>query len=738
VTQRQDTRNAGSRLRIGLRTLAAWVADRRGRLEPVAYTAFAAVCTLYVAHLFIGSMRQQIEMLYASLDRDAVLQLQQLGRWSAPLDDVFIHFDFARSTARGYPFAWSETNGYSSGGTSLLYPFVLALGYRIGFRELTLMLWAALVACVCVFGLLLAVRRAFRDLPVWTSYVAPPALLCAGALDWCLWSGMEVALLLGLWGAALVVWDEVWRRAPDAATTPRQLVWLAVGLGLLGAALVATRPEAACAVAVFAVGAAIGVRRRGLRSAGLVLLLVALPGVLVVVAHAVANRALTGESSAAGALAKLELYDPFMSPGDVYRAWRFNLEYQVRRVTEYHLCDDGRHGWIVWGLGLIPLFSRATRRTAVLCWTSAALWVALVALNGQVRWQNERYTMPAVAWVLVAATLGVAVAVSARPRGRAALWIRVAMAASVVLAASLFLIHQRPRFREQVWFFGRASRNILEQHVRAGLFIRTDRALTPRRVLVGDAGAIPYAADLPALDIIGLGGYRGLPFARATRLGVAAAVELIERMPRQERPDLLAIYPSWWGDFPLWFGRRITEVPVHDNVICGGPSKVIYAADWSPLDASARPVTLGTGERVVDELDFADLVNERDHDYRLSRPRVGHVEMKVLGHPERPEVGLWDAGRIVPSDVTESFVLRGLSPSRSARLLVRAAPAAPASFAIAVDGRRVATIQLVPADSWQEYVVTLPSELVVATLSLRIEGVEGTRVLHHLWAVQRP
>src|SRR5690606_25442277 len=97
------------------------------------------------------------------------------GKWSAPLDDVFIHFDFARATARGYPFQWSEGNGYSSGGTSLLYPFVLALGYYVGFRGLDLMIWAGMVACATVLATLLGARRLFGSLPAWTSYLAPPA-----------------------------------------------------------------------------------------------------------------------------------------------------------------------------------------------------------------------------------------------------------------------------------------------------------------------------------------------------------------------------------------------------------------------------------------------------------------------------------------------------------------------------------------------------------------------------------
>jgi hypothetical protein len=105
----------------------------------VTYLGWASLVTLASARLFYGYMLQQTG-----------------GEWSAPLDDVFIHFDYARATARGYPFQWTEGNGYSSGGTSLLYPLVLALGYWVGFRGPELMVWAAVVAAMSVLGFLWA------------------------------------------------------------------------------------------------------------------------------------------------------------------------------------------------------------------------------------------------------------------------------------------------------------------------------------------------------------------------------------------------------------------------------------------------------------------------------------------------------------------------------------------------------------------------------------------------------
>ncbi|KYF55998.1 hypothetical protein BE04_46105, partial [Sorangium cellulosum] len=65
------------------------------------------------------------------------------GAWPAPLDDVYIHFGFARAAALGHPFSWIPGNGYSSGGTSLTYPLALAPGYLLGFRGAWLGLFAA-------------------------------------------------------------------------------------------------------------------------------------------------------------------------------------------------------------------------------------------------------------------------------------------------------------------------------------------------------------------------------------------------------------------------------------------------------------------------------------------------------------------------------------------------------------------------------------------------------------------
>ncbi len=699
-------------------------------LEPALYGLWAALLTLLCACRFYSSMR--LQTAYADLFHDpqafSAATQGALGPWSAPLDDVFIHFDFARQAARGHAFEWSPGNGYSSGGTSLLYPFVLVPGLWLGFSGLHLMCWAAVIACVSVFGSLLGLRRLFRELPTASSYLLPPVLLSVGALDWSLWSGMEVALFLGLWSVAVVAWDDLRRAATNVGAHYAQ----AALLGATGLLLCATRPEGIAALGVLVLTALWDYRHdRRLRLLGLGAVALG-PALGLLLAHALANRALTGDSTAAGALVKLEMHHPYLTRSEVIGAWWFHFKYQVLRVTQYHFADVWWVGWSAWIVAAFALVPKATRRAGIVLWLSMLAWVGIVALNGQVRWQNERYTMPAVAWLLCSAALGLAGAFALVRRERR---LSALPAALGVALFGVFIWRQLPRFREQLWFFGRASRNIYDQHVRTGRKLRDELHPQPQRVLVGDAGAIPYVADLPALDIIGLGGYQGLPFARATRQNVAAGIELIERLRSAERPDMLAIYPSWWGDFPLWFGKRIDAVPVRGNVICGGASKVLYRPRWEALDRSEQPFSLAPGERRADSVDMADLVSEGQHGYALSSGLVAQVLMKLLPNPSLPREDLWDAGRIVPAGIVESFTLSGLDPARPVTLIVRAAPTQALRLKLQAEPKILKQVELPRRDGWIEQRIELGKPGVVSLL-VRLDADGAERVLFHVWAVQ--
>jgi hypothetical protein len=692
--------------------------------DRVLYAVFAAGITLAFARIFYGYML-----------------LQTRGAWSAPLDDVFIHFDYARAAARGYPMQWSEGNGYSSGNTSLLYPFVLAAGYLGGFQGERLVIWAAIVACASIFGLLLVAARMFAGLSPWTKYLAPPALFAVGALDWSLFSGMEVALFLGLWAAALAaaldVVADVDRPAPTSRVLGALLPWR---LGLCGALVVATRPEGATSIAVLGIFVALSTyRRTGWKRASFALLRAGIPAVLLLATQTIANRIFTGEFSANGAIVKLSLFNPYLTAQQKIDEYKFLLDYVVDRVTQRHFSDDPGFGRILLWLGVVPLLHARTRAVALALWASIVSWGYVIALNPQVRWQNERYAMPAVAWMLLLAALGVAILLDVRiedlrRRRLATILGWLPRAAAALLAVVLFIVHQRSQMRDQIWFFGRASRNIHDQHITAGRLLRTLDP-PPKRVMVGDAGAIPYASDLPALDLVGLGGFHDLPFARASVHGPGATVELIERMPPEDRPDVFALYPSWWTEIATWFGNRVTEVRVYGNVICGGAEKVIYRADWLTLEPTSIPRTMQGNETVVDEVDVADLVSEREHDYQFPHPAAGYVEARIISDPRHARREIFDAGRRIPGGRSETFRVQ-LPTDRPVRLIARTVADHPIKIAVAMGGEHVGILDFFIADRWQEASVEIPRAKVRPSVEVSLTPAAGSDwANYHVWLV---
>jgi hypothetical protein len=762
-----------------VRVMAPRTSLNTSRFAKTVYLVLAAVLTLTSAQLFYG-----------------YLLLQTGGDWSAPLDDVFIHFDYARATARGFPFQWSEGNGYSSGNTSITYPFVLALGYWIGFRGPSLMVWALMIAAISVLAFLWVIPRWFRGLPHWTSWFAPPFMLSVGGLCWTLWSGMEVALLLMIWAAmSALCFDLLEKRI-----SPTKGGWL---IGLVGAAMVMTRPESATTLACSGLFVVIGLRKRNSWIQHLqTLARIGLPGAAALVIQMVSNRMLTGEASANGAIAKLAYFHPYMSSSEKIDNYLGHLKWSVERICEHHLGNIFPWGYLPLALAILALADRRTRFAAAWLLSCVVSWYLLVALNGQVRWQNQRYLMPAVAWGLIASTLGLGVLLVPdvpfqSPKRTWRLWmtnlaalgaiglgllvvaewthllptsksygIHLAemLVGSISLAAllvgqpqsssrwqtfrlltgtgaalvivGLYWYGEHTQYRDQVWFFGRASRNIHDQQMLVGTKLRLQNP-RPRRVLVGDAGAIMYTSDLPGFDIIGLGGYGKLPLARAGVHGLGATLELMEHMAPADRPDVFAIYPHWFRELPHWFGQRLYAVPAPGNVICAGYEKVVYQADWHLLGTGNTPRSLQRGENLVATLDVADLISERQAEYVFPHPHAGYVSMRVLPDPHQPQSDMWDAGRLIPDGRSETMKFRALPTGKPLRLLIRTV--ADEDLKIQVEtGSFRQSVAVKKQPGWVEVSVPIPAEHVHSEMSFRLTPLAGEWITYHLWLAHLP
>lgn len=598
--------------------------NRRNPAEPLLWHAFTALVILGLAFAFY----------VPALNKTG-------GLWPAPLDDVYIHFGFARSAALGHPFQWIPGNGFSSGGTSLTYPLFLAPGYLLGFRGSNLGIFAALLACACLFDLGRSARALAARAPRWIAWIAPPLLLAVPLLDWSLFSGMETALFYALLGRSLVAVRKV-EIAP-----PRLRAGAQIQAGIYCALLVATRPESVAVaiplgVAVAHAAGSLGTLSSLARGAG--------PAVAFLAINATVNKIYTSEWGAAGAIRKLLTANPYTTPLDIAPEIVRNV-IALRSMALESALGRSPYAMAVPLLAGIALFDRRARRLAVPLIIGATGALLLASLNATARFQNLRYAAPSIAMLLLAALLGASSLASKRNRiGPLSAGI---FAGTAILAPSFW-------FPVQIDHFARASANIAEQQVEVAARLAALKP-PPRAVLVGDAGAIPYLSGIRAVDGLGLGGYRGMPFARASVHGVPAVVELIERLDPSERPDYMALYPSWWQGLADVFGRKIDAVKITDNVICAADEKVIYRADWTALElpGDAR-------EGAVDGIDIADLIDERAHRYEPPVPRGGYVIGAVLDlHEDKykndenagppRQILRFDAGRIVPEGRGEAF-----------------------------------------------------------------------------------
>jgi hypothetical protein len=547
----------------------------------------------------------------------------------APLDDVYIHFDYARALASGHPFEWIAGQGYSSGETAPLYALVLGAGYLVGFRGIALGWFAGAVALAGTFTGLVRTRDALAFAPRETRLGASMLVAAAAVTPFLLFSGMEGAL----WFACMMHVIVVYQRATRAPLVPGEArAALATKLGLACAAAFLLRPESLVVTWALTVGVARAQRDRPALPA---FARVAMPSGLALAATSAKNPAFTGDAQPAGARLKLLSSNPWLGPIDRAREAAQNLFWFFRKVVAFE-ASPFVVALVV--LAAVAVVAKKTRSVALACVASSAAFALLVSANGAARYQNFRYYVPALSLFLVASALGAA---------RLACVKRLRVPVALVVAGTLFAA--TPRLAEQSVYYARCAANIREQQVEVGARIARD--LPPDAVvLVGDAGAIPYVSRRAAVDAIGLGGYHGVPFVVAATQGEGATMELVERLAPEARPTHLALFPNWFPQTTSRFGAPLFSVTIDDNAISGGNTKTVYRADWSSL-RDPRDVPAWA----VDEIDVGDVVSERAHGYRFPAPDGGWPTLDVRADDAHPRV--FDGGRTLPAHREESFMV---------------------------------------------------------------------------------
>jgi hypothetical protein len=684
--------------------------------------------------------------------------LAEAGGPALPLDDAFIHLQFARRLAEGGFFSYVAGEGYSSGATSVLWPLLLAPFHAIGFRDLSLVyvLWALGVA----FHAALAVETARLARPL----VGPAAAAGAGAMSaacgafaWFAWSGMETvafawllirtARLAAAWcepAAALGarVDDVALRTDADAGAPPpaeARPLGGAVALALSGFAAPLLRPEGALASLLAALALAAcpagGRPPRARRRPARLLALAPLAGALVVPAM---NRLLAGHPTSSTTTVKWLFGNPNYDAAALRAATLDNVR---RLLTD--VLDGGPWTAVFLPQGAsIPIFfgaialvacARRRRRPVHAAFVGAvALATLLPCTYLTFLWNRVRYIWPfAPAWFVMAACF-------AREIGDAAERARRSLTYVTPLLVGAFAGALAARLPWAIRDLAQSARAIAQQQVWLG---RWAAGHLPEDATIGvnDTGAIAYLGGRRTFDVVGL---TTEGEARYWVAGAGSRFEHYERMAPARRPTHFIVYPQWMACAPV-LGRPLVDATVVDQSILGGPTMVAYEARWDTLGSGAAPTRMAAGERIVDEVDVSDLESEAAHAYEVGplADQLNHAmllaapEDDAPGEPEamRPEIA--DGGRF--QRAIDRFTVRLDPPLDGARLVMRVAAEEEVVLAVTAAGEEVGTVA-VPAGSWVERAVALPSARLTGSAQVEITPRrDGAFHAFHYWVVAR-
>jgi len=658
--------------------------------------------------------------------------LLKCGHPAVPLDDSFIHFQYAKRLAGGHFFSYSEGDGYTSGATSFVWPFLLAPFYLVGLHDLSI-IWGAWALGFLALGAL-ALETYRLALPLAgrvPSLGAGAMVLCFGGYVWCAASGMEVVPTAWVLAFALRHCIE-WGESPEESSGRR------VGLGrterrrrlLLALSLVAplVRPEGVLVSALVA-----GILVRFPLQSGEAKLSARAPALLALIGPLVGpllNLSLTGHATSSTTIVKWLPGNPYYGHGAALVA---AVRENVRLLFEVLL--DGREWSAVYiptgsrpfavaALAAIPatgfLRRRPLRAGLVL---AMALSMLIPCTYLTFLWNRLRYLWPfAFAWFVGLACLASCIGellASIHPR------LRLVGAALSGLFAAALASHLGWTL-DDLWG---SSSAIDRQQVALGRW--ADSTLEPNaRIGVNDTGAIGYLGHRKTFDVV------GLTTPEEARYWVAGAgsryehYEHIHRASPDRFPTHFIVYPQWMACDAV-LGDELHDETVTDQTILGGTTMTAFAARTDLLGTGDLPDAPPTAD-LVDELDVADLESEAAHRYEVGS-QTRETDDQALSY-EVGERTIADGARMHRTE--DRFVLR--APRSGKRFIVaRFAADEPAEVEARVQGVPVGKASISPG-SFTEATFDLPADLPNDEARVEVAALRGTKFgSAHYWLYAR-
>ena len=585
------------------------------------------------------------------------------GKWSALLDDVYIHFQYAKRLAEGYFFSYSNGDGFSKGATSFLYPIILAPGWLLGFRGEWMTLWALLLALVATAGSYYFIIDTCRRLDkVWIGRITVLLLATTTQLQAGFFSGMEVGIalfMLVLWVNTIVRLWTVKRHGGN----PKRLF---VALLLLAAAGPLMRPELIAASG----GTMLLMLISRIRPAALggvkapwLTLVVPLLGQLSLMGL---YQLMTGSSSGNAMLSKSFFYEPGITISrfmDVtlknYRTFGFEVLFGIHK---YPFFAPLFAVFSLLGIAVMISWKGLWRNLTLLLILVGIVYLLIPQMTYTVSWGMYRYCMPFFPWLLLPVA-----ALMVHLFGHASKLQRIAALALALYMGAFFITVNYPHFSHE---YAQGSNNLADQQRAMGEYIA--KTYKGKDVVIGinDAGAIPYFSGKPSFDILGL---TTQDMAVCFRWGTACTYEFLSHLPKNKRPTHWAVYPGWWKSNQL-MGKLIHSTRSKNRISMGGVIKRLYEAKWDAVDKPDRPMLPPGGMNMIDELDVGYSGHEKAHDYTvIRRGKIIHSRMAFHEYKYKDHVSKYaipEGGRVIGRSQQENFTVK-TTPGKALRIVMR-------------------------------------------------------------------
>ncbi len=517
------------------------------------------------------------------------------GNVVLPQPDSAIYMQYARAIAEGHPYRFQEQDPPSTGSTSHLYPFVLAVPYALGAKGDALVTAGFIIGGLCYLGiiaLLYAISlRVVREM-------ALPATLLAGVFN-----GHLLFACLGVTDVGLFALLAI---ALLAALLYERWVLAAVCIVLA----VFTRPEGAIlSASLFATGLMGMLLLKNKRKEPLPFLAIGSIGLMAVAGVALLNIALTGIPSFHSVLAK----SPRLaySTSEIIHNTCMKLLSLLQEVF-FGLATSGRQVYVfpVLGgmLGLAGLVIRKREDTRS-CLTEIAFLLAVVAaiiLVASSHWCGlfwDRYF----AWILPLWFLYIMIALN-RLRQRFPDKTRIVKCLLIpLLFFQCFGI---------VYFATVTTRIAASVEPQLRYLKKMNQKFDKGETFMSNAYAGVMAYYLPGQYIVNI---HGIDTPQLTfRSKISGNLEALKHW-REMRPEFWIVgSEDETNDFEHFYGEQVHLIPSPPGF---EPARLLYRSDWSIINTPDRPMkpqlqALLEHWHQVDRLDVAYPVHEERANYR--------------------------------------------------------------------------------------------------------------------------